>query len=256
MILYIIVALTILSFLSWLVLKNKVLRVTLGSISTILLFGAVGLLSLNMSNHYGMEEKTVTSEISDIFTAGDTSSPVNMLIANQIGSDSGNYALVYRDQASDAQASPHFVPNQDDIINSVKKSASYELSDSAKNASIITQKTYWVYKSDFYKNLFELKSDDEDINLISEKTTVELPKGSWVVLSADQAKKLAEKQASVTDEQKAAQKTALETAIKTKLAEYMAQNKNASKEDIEAFTKAETTKLALESINTALKGLN
>jgi len=252
MILYILVILTILVIISWMLIKNRPTRIIAGTITTLLLLWAVILASLSLSEHYGMKKETTTSKASQIYTAGDTSSPVNMLIVKKVGNDSDNYVMIYRDKASDSKASAHFVPNQKNITNAVKKSATYKEDDSIDTSTSQTTTSRWVWKSDFYKKMFDLSKYDKKIkkddNLISKKTTVTVASKDWVVLTADQAKKLKSSQAEVTPEQQAQQKEQMKTLIQAQTMEYMKKNPTASKEQINSFVSEQTKELTIKAV--------
>lgn len=190
MIIYILILLTFLAFLviiSWLLIKNKQLRWILGIISTVLLLLASVAVSANLANHWGMKEKTVSLNSQQIYTAGQTSSPKNLLIVEQVGNKSNNYVMVYRTNKNDSEATAHFAPNEKNIIDSVKKQASYKVAD-VDHATEETTKTYWVWKSKLYEDLFKL--EDNDNELIKQETIVTVPEDSWIVLTSEQAKEL------------------------------------------------------------------
>ncbi|WP_062325003.1 DUF4811 domain-containing protein [Holzapfeliella floricola] len=66
------------------------------------------------------KKKTVVNT-AEIYTAGQKESPVNLLIANQIGTQSGNYAMNFRDSQDSQDPTTHFVPDQSHMAESVKK---------------------------------------------------------------------------------------------------------------------------------------
>lgn len=243
MILYILIALTLLTFVSWLLIKNKGLRLALGSISTAALVVAVVAVSMHLYDHWGMVQ-TTTSKEQTIYTAGDLNSPAGLLIVSEVGTDSDNYAMVFRDASDASEAATHFVPNQKDIVNAVKKSADYT-TGAVDEATAKTETTTWTWKSDFFKGLFSLMDNDE---LVSEKTTVTVPEDTWVVLTSDQAKKLSQLQSTTTSEEQAATQQQLQATVQNSVAQYIAQNPNATADEIASYTTKATATAAANAI--------
>ncbi|MGL9814903.1 hypothetical protein IGK51_001486 [Enterococcus sp. DIV0098] len=73
-------------------------------------------------------------------------------------------------------------------VEAVKVKATYEKSN-IKEAVVQMKAEYWVWKSDFYKKL--LNMDNHDKELIKKEVAVKVPKDTWVVLTANQAKGIA-----------------------------------------------------------------
>ncbi|WPQ68101.1 DUF4811 domain-containing protein [Weissella paramesenteroides] len=174
MILWIIVILMVLTIVSLLLIKNKRLRYGLGGLFAILLIASVAALSANMSNHFGMEKVTQT-KTKAIYSAAPANVPVGMLMAKKI--EQHHYVLVYKDAATDKKATAHFAPDKDDMLNSLKKTASFKKVD-IKQAQLTTRTTKWQYSSDFTKWLFKMK---EDNHLVHVKYTAKVPL-NWQVI--------------------------------------------------------------------------
>ncbi|KRN03812.1 hypothetical protein FC86_GL000924 [Holzapfeliella floricola DSM 23037 = JCM 16512] len=249
LIIYIVIIFTLLTLFSWFLIKPKLLRVVLGTISSALLLLSSLSIVANTAYHFGMEEKTVVNT-AEIYTAGQKESPVNLLIANQIGTQSGNYAMNFRDSQDSQDPTTHFVPDQSHMAESVKKSATYKIVDEQTSAKLITTTTKWQFSSDFYKTLF--KVEDSDSELISEKNEITVPKSNWLVLSADQAKSLAEKQQAMTDEQKQAQQTQLKQEVAKQVQTYQAQNPGANQQQLAEYTQQVSTQLTLQMMNSLI----
>ncbi|WP_429971830.1 DUF4811 domain-containing protein [Fructilactobacillus sp. Tb1] len=175
MILWIIVILVVLTFAGWLLIKNKILSMTLGTIFTVLLIASISLLSANMHSHYGMEKVTKTTT-HEVYSITPEASPVKAVAVKKIGSQ--DFVLVYKDKATDKEAKPHFVPNKKKIVESTKKSATYDAVN-IESSQLVTKKTTWEYKSDTYKKLFNLGKQD---NLVKEQHTLLVPK-SWMIMN-------------------------------------------------------------------------
>lgn len=98
------IILTLCVFVSWLLIPHKVTRYILGYISTVALLLMIIGITANMTHHWGMEKKVVTSDKKEIYSAGSKDSPVNMLIANEMGKNSNNYIMVYKNHSDDQKA--------------------------------------------------------------------------------------------------------------------------------------------------------
>lgn len=174
MILWIIVVLVILTFFSWLLIKNKILRYTLGTITLALLTLSIVALSANMYDHFGMEKvKTINSK--EIYSITANEVPIKAMAVKKISKD--NYVLVFRNTKNDMKPSVHFMPNKDDIVETVKKSATYKVGN-YKKATVDTTKISWHYKNDLAKTLFDFKDESY---LVSEVNEVHLP-NNWQII--------------------------------------------------------------------------
>ncbi|HCC00402.1 MAG TPA: DUF4811 domain-containing protein [Ruminococcaceae bacterium] len=252
MIIWCALILTVLTFLSWLVLPNKVLRILCGTITMVLLVISAVTISANIYGHWGMKKTTTTTAAKEIYSAGDSSSPANMLITQELGTKSDDYVLVYRDNKDAKEAKAHGTPDEKNITESVKKTVAYKTAD-VDTASVKTEKTYWKWKNDTFKFFFNL--GDNNNELISQKTTVTVPKDTWAVLTADQAKELAKQQKAnpVPAAQQQQQQQQMKEAVTAAVGAYMQQNPTATQADIQKFTQKETAKIAVTSINSMLK---
>ncbi|GAO99322.1 DUF4811 domain-containing protein [Fructobacillus ficulneus] len=174
MILWIIVVLIVLAAASWLLIANRWLQVIIGAIFTIGAVIAVALLAANMDSHFGMEKQTVVTT-KEVYSVAPAQVPVGMAAVKKIGTN--NFVLVYKDKATDQQGTAHFVPNKNDVVEAVKQSANYTKVTSDK-AQVKTTTTKWVYKSNFWRDMF--KQDGED-NVIKVQHTLEVPT-SWQIV--------------------------------------------------------------------------
>lgn len=174
MIIWIIAGLTVLTFLSMFLIGNKAMRYIFGSIFSLATVLAIGLLSANMDNHFGMKKTTVTTT-KKVYAITPDQSPVKAVAVKKIGTD--NYVLVYKNSENDKQASTHFVPDTNAIVNATKTKSTYEKT-SVENAQVKTVTTKWIYNSDISKNLFHNKNED---NIISIKHILQVP-NTWQVV--------------------------------------------------------------------------
>lgn len=186
MIILVIALATILTFVTWMLIDNNVLRYVLGILSIIFLGWSVYILTDHFVNHTGMEVKSKTTT-KQVYSAGSSSVPYGMVITKEVGKTSGNYVLVYKDKSSDKKASAHFIPNTKNVTEAVKKSASYKTAN-VKKATVKTTTKRYIWKSDFYESLFGFAGEEGD--LVSKKSVLTVPKDTWLVLSQSQAKKL------------------------------------------------------------------
>lgn len=91
------IVLTLCTFVSWLLIPHKITRYILGTLFTLALTLTIIGITANMTNHWGMEKKVITSNKKEIFTGGPKNNPANILIINEIGKNTNNYVMVYRD---------------------------------------------------------------------------------------------------------------------------------------------------------------
>ncbi|CAK1246087.1 hypothetical protein R55227_BLOPHJLP_01133 [Fructobacillus tropaeoli] len=175
MILWIILLLAIIASAAIFVIKNAAVRNIVGGILWLAVLGLTIVLTLNMHDHRGMEKKTVTTT-TQVYSAAPAQLPVGMAAAKKIGAN--NYVLIYKDHASDQQASAHFAPDKSDIVKTVKQSATYEKAN-VTTAQVKTVTTKWVYKNDFNEWLFKQHKED---NLVKVRRTLQVPENWQVAL--------------------------------------------------------------------------
>lgn len=187
MIILIIGLATLATFGSWMLLSSKALRYGLGLLSLLVLAGSVYLLTDHFVNHTGMtvENRVVTQKI---YTAGDSKLPYGVLVYKDLGSKASSKVLVYRAGKEDKDAKAHFIPDTKHATEAVKKTATYQLAD-VKEAQVKTTTKRYVWKSKTAKLLYGFGGESGE--LVSQKSVVQVPKKTWLVLSQDQAKKLA-----------------------------------------------------------------
>lgn len=189
MIILIIAVFTVLTFYTWLLISKPYLRNILGTLSVVALACSVYMLTDHFVNRTGLDVKSETSSHA-IYSAGDKKAPFGVLIAQEIGTKSDRFVLVYRDNPNDEQASAHFAPDKSHPADSIKKVAKVSVSN-VDSARIDTTIKKYVWKSELYKILFGFGSEEGQI--VSEENIAVIPEKTWLVLSPEQAKEMKEK---------------------------------------------------------------
>lgn len=185
MIIWVIFILLILMVLAWTLIPNKGLKIIAGVALAIAMTGATTLLTLTLKDHYGMRQVTTIKQ-KKVYSAGGDKSPAGVLITTKIGpKDKKHMVLVYQDTKK-GKAKAHFIPKQKHITESIKRESYYKKAN-VKKAKLVTKTTRWRWKSGPYKFWFNLGQDNE---LVKETNSLMVPKDTWLVLSAKQAKKL------------------------------------------------------------------
>lgn len=250
MIIIVLAVLTALTYISWFYIKSAPTRIVAGLISFGLLAATVLLLTANMNSHYGMKNVTTTTERT-IYSAGDSKSPAGMLITQELGTKSGNYVMIFADR-EDGKAKPHFVPNKKKMVEAVHKTATYKTADVDK-ATVKTVTTRREWQNDFFKWLLDFGGEGH--SLVKQTTTVTVPKNTWVVLSAQQAKQVTAKQkaASQNKAAAAAQQKQMRDAIQAKVTAYIEANPKASANDIANYSKEATAEMTASAMKQLLK---
>ncbi|RRG17919.1 DUF4811 domain-containing protein [Weissella viridescens] len=245
MIIVLLLLFVVLTFVSWIYIKPVTLRVIAGTISLVLLMLSVWAMTVNFTDHFGMK-KVTTTKTTQIYTAGDTSSPANMLLAQEIGTKSNNYVMVYRDKASDKKPAVHNKPDTKHIVEAVKKTATYQTTKGSQ-ATAKTTTTRWRFKNDFYKMMFGVS--DQQNQLIKQHTLVRVPSKTWVVMTPSQAKSLGAKQKQMPMQAQQAQQMQMKQAVQAKMMAYMQAHPTATS----AQQKAQANAYAAEIATSALK---
>lgn len=124
MIIFLIVLFTLLTYIGLVVLKSLLLRILIGGTSILMLVLSVGLLTLHLDKNWGTKIVTSRQRSTDIYTAGDLSSPFGMIIKAEIGQNTGNYVFIYRTSKTEKKGKPQFKPATDSIsqiVTAIKK---------------------------------------------------------------------------------------------------------------------------------------
>ncbi|PCS00896.1 DUF4811 domain-containing protein [Lactococcus fujiensis] len=209
MIIIILAILVLLTFYSFIFIENKTVRWVAGIISFVLLLTTVIGLTYQITDKWAMKEVT-SAKTKEIYTAGETNAPYGMMIKAEIGKDTNNYVLVYRNDEKSKKPDSNFVPDQNHIIETLKKTATYKIA-AVKTASVTTTTTRRVFKNDFWKLIFGVGGEQNE--LVKQHSVVTVPKDTWLVLTQDQVKKLTEEAPAMQAKMEAALKADPEKAM-------------------------------------------
>ena len=250
MIIIVLAVFAVLTYISWFYIKSAPTRLIMGLISFALLGATVLLLTANIKSHYGMKNVTTTTE-KTIYSAGGSKSPAGMLITQELGTKSGNYVMIYAD-SEDGKAKPHFVPNKKNMAEAINKKATYKTADVDK-ATVKTVTTRREWKNDFFKWLLDFGGEGH--SLVKQTSTVTVPKNTWVVLSAQQAKQVTAKQKAAGQDKAAAaaQQKQMRDAIQAKVAAYMKDNPKASANDVADYSHEATAEMTADAMKQMIK---
>ncbi|MCL2676534.1 MAG: DUF4811 domain-containing protein [Streptococcaceae bacterium] len=209
MIILFIALFTVLTFFGFMFMKSRALQLIVGGLSLLLLASSVLMLTLHIKDNWGM--KTVSqTEIHQIYTAGDTKSNFGMLINQELGTNTGNYVLVFRNNESDGKAETHFAPEQNKIdLDAINNTGTFEMTNKG-SAEVVVEKKVTQFNNGFMKFLFNIGGQDNKV--VSSRSTVKIPKESWIALTPDQAKQLGEKGDAAKKEGQAKLEAALKAA--------------------------------------------
>ncbi|WP_096818477.1 DUF4811 domain-containing protein [Lactococcus fujiensis] len=213
MIIFLIVLFTLLTYIGLVVLKSLLLRILIGGTSILMLVLSVGLLTLHLDKNWGTKIVTSRQRSTDIYTAGDLSSPFGMIIKAEIGQNTGNYVFIYRTSKTEKKASPQFKPATDSIsqiVTAIKKKATYQVVDlESPEVETITKRREFTDK--WSKLLFGIGG--EEGQLVQEISTIKIPEKTWLLLTEAQADKLVKSQADLMKQQAAELKADPEKAL-------------------------------------------
>ncbi|GLB46131.1 DUF4811 domain-containing protein [Philodulcilactobacillus myokoensis] len=179
MIIYLLIIIAILYFLSWNLIKNRTFHIVASTITSLLLLGAVVLSIMNFNDHYGMHRvnQTKTEQLASV----SPSKQMKMLIYQPVGTSSAakKYQVVIYKNHDDQKKTSHTNPDTS-VINHIHQNSS------VKSPKMVTTKTRWEYKSHSAKLMFDLAQKANTDKTVND---FYVPK-NWLVLSAKQAKAL------------------------------------------------------------------
>lgn len=240
MIIGVLILTVIITIVTWTTIKSNVIRMVCGIISLLTVLAATIILTLNFTNHLGMQKKT-TSSVQQIYSTGQKSSPAGMIIVKPLGTAHNSYVAIYRTQKN-AKATAHFVPNTKNVVNAAKTTANYHYSDTSK-ATVTTKVTKWRWQSDTWR--FWLNVGDQDGQLVQKHSEINLPKQTWIALTAKQAKQLQIKQNS---SKSTGSQENLKIALSSKMKVYQKSHPKATEKQIQTYQQQELAKLSIQSI--------
>lgn len=200
MIIPIVALFTVLTFVCFVYIKPPITRWIAGSFAFLLLTGSILMIVFNFTHGFGMKEVTTITE-HEIFSAGDLSAPYGLIIKTEVGENSGNFVFVYRNSKDEsAKPTPHFQPDTSNIIETTKKTADFKEVAGTK-ASVKTVTVRRVFSSEWMNLLFGIGGENKE--LVSEHSTVSIPKDTWLILTQKQAEDLEKEAPELAAEQKA-----------------------------------------------------
>ncbi|MFS1663752.1 DUF4811 domain-containing protein [Streptococcus sp. zg-JUN1979] len=194
MIIVLIIATTLLTFVSWCLISSKTWCYLLGSLSLITFVASIYALTDHFVNHTGMALKTDTST-QTIYSAAPNQNYYNLLLYSPIGKKATDTILIYRDKASDKTASKHFVPDMKNPTEAIKISSNFTYAN-VPLATLTTKKTHYTFTSKLAKLLYGFAKEDKE--LISESNLVTLPQDNWIALTPEQNQSLGSELATIT----------------------------------------------------------
>ncbi|EOT45559.1 MULTISPECIES: DUF4811 domain-containing protein [Enterococcus] len=175
----VILVISALLFAGSFIFAKSVIQNIIATILGVIFIGSLVLVTLNYSNHFGMEKVTVeTKNSGQPLYSSINSDGVDVLMYQPLGDGSEKVYLynTKKDQKEPAKT------GTDHVTNTVKKAED----DQAK---LVQNKTYWEYKSDWARLLFGIADNDHE--LVEEHNTFYLPE-TWTELTVDQAKAFGE----------------------------------------------------------------
>lgn len=200
---FVVTIISVLAFALTNIFAKKTWQTILSVVFAVIFLISLGFITANDHYHYGMKKVTETTTQTLSSTADNKA--MKMLLYQPLGNGKEKIYL-YKTNESQKKPKP---TGTDHVSNTVKKNQA--------KSQLQTAKTYWVYKNDTTKFWFGLSSKNHQ--LIKEKNTFDVQK-DWLVLSTDQAKKLAE----LVQENKTTMQTAAKSFVQEKVKAAMMQN--------------------------------
>ncbi|QBO36399.1 DUF4811 domain-containing protein [Periweissella cryptocerci] len=205
MILTLVIISAILFFIFFVLIYNRFVSYVLSFIAFILLVGSLFMLVENDHSHLGMT-KVTTEKQTVIYSAGDSKSPISMLLYQPIGTNGHDNVYIYKAAKKDKK--PSHTQTDGKTTNKVK------LVDS-DTATLEVKTTRYEYKRSLDKFLFGIGGNDKEV--VKRVNTFNIPKEAWAKLSVKAAKKLAKEMQNPSKAQQAEQKAAAKAYIEGKM---------------------------------------
>ena len=220
-------------YLSFIMMKSSVVRSILVAVFGAIMLGSLVLISMNDTQHFGMEKETVT-RTQNIYSAS-PSAQLPMLLKQNVGTSGKHQVYIYK--LSEKGKVTHTKADYD-IHNRVQTGAT--------KATLTEKKVRYTYKNDFYKNLFFSQNQHE---LVSQTNTLKVP-SNWTVLTTTQAKALSKQLASL-QKPDAATKAKMAAAIQAQVTAQIKANPALAAKSQE-LAKAAQAKLQAQVIQDAI----
>lgn len=224
-------------YLSFIMMKNGLLRGLLVAVFGVVMIGSLYLVNANDSNHFGME-KVTTTKTQTIYTAS-PSKALPMLLKQDVGTSGKRQVYIYK---LSAKGKTTHTKADYLITNKVQ---------TGTKATLKTVRTEWVYKNNFYQSFF---SNQNNHKLIRQTNTLTVPK-DWLQLTTTQAKALAKK-LKAAQNPTAAQKAKMQAAVQQAVIAAKTANPNltaAQQKQVIAQTQAKLQQQAIQAAVKAVK---
>ncbi len=167
------------TFVSWMLIKTVFLRRLLGIVFSLLLFGSILLMILNMNEHFGMA-KVVSTQKERIYSVAGNKLSTGILATTsnkKLGSDLTIYLYKNKENESKIKTA---VPSSRTSLSMKEISGS--------KAYRVTKVTKWKYKNALSKLFFGFGNLDK---VVSKKQIVfQIPDNEWLQLTKQQLSKL------------------------------------------------------------------
>ncbi len=231
------------------IMKASITKKIIVFINLILLLLAVILLIMNFYSHLGMK-KVAYYKNSEIYSVNNKT-PNGIMIAKEIGTESNNYVLIYKDSIKDNKPKVYGEPNKKNIIKSFNKINTYKYTNkNSVKGYVSTKIVKWEWKNNLYQALFSIGGLKN--TLYKYTKTVKIPRKTWIVLTPKQAKELEKNQKNEPKNVIQQQQQGMQLLIKNKMQNYMKNNHNLSKKQIDDQTKIVTAEIINNSIKKQL----
>lgn len=239
MILWILGLATLALYLSFILMKNGAWRSLWVGLSLVVLVGSLALLHFNDSNHFGM--KQVTKSTTQVIYSASPSKQLPLLLYQNIGTSGKHTVYIYK---TSAKGKATHTKADYTVTNLVAKAQ-------PTTAQVTTTRKEWVYKSGFYRALFNNENNHAVIRVTN---TFQLPK-TWTALTTQQAKQLA-KRMKAMQQPTAAQKAKAAAAIEKQVAAALAKNPKADAATVTKQVTAAYQAAQIQAVIKAVKGNN
>lgn len=231
----VILVISALLFAGSFIFAKSAIQNTIAVVLGLVFIASLTLITLNYSQHFGMEKVTVTTkDKGQTLYSSINSKGVNVLMYQPLG-DGTEKVYLYntkQDQKTPAKT------GTDHVVNEVKKA-------SDDQATLVQSKTYWEYQSDWSRLLFGIADNDHE--LTEEHNTFYLPE-TWTELTVDQAKAFGELMTKQQDQLKKDGKTYVTEQVMA----AMKKNPALSAAEQKALTEKATDEFQAQAIQKAL----
>lgn len=200
---FVITIISVIAFALTNIFAKKAWQTILSIIFAAIFLVSLGFITANDHYHYGM--KKVTETTTQTLTSTANNKDMNMLLYQPLGNGTEK---VYLYKTNEFQKKPK-TTGTNHVTNIVKKNQT--------KSQLETKKTYWIYKNAATKFWFKFTSKNHQ--LIKEKNIFNVQK-DWLVLSTEQAKKLAK----LVQENKATMQSEAKTFVQNKVKAAIMQN--------------------------------